>query len=261
MPEKPAETHSLIFQWTHAGLRERGLLFWMLIVLLGAAAFFYAFQVAYPQSQRFTPVPQQVLMLTPADPGARVLLQKVQDGDFLIVPPSSSAAVAVELEDHAPVFHPSFEGHKMELQDLPHKSVSVPPARLLQMDAPVLPPLDLSELKAEPMPGAKTLLIPPPLIMKLSGDLAKWEMTAAPNLAGVVLANPGNCRFKLGVNADGRVEFALPLQGKESPEVLQTLTQRLREIRFEPGGAGTQSKTGAPTWGQASFELSKGGAP
>lgn len=261
MPEKPAEPHSLTFQWTHAGLRERGLLFWMLIVLLGAAAFFYVFQVAYPQSQRFTPVPQQVLMLTPADPGSLALLQKVQDGDFLIVPPSSAAAIAVELEDHAPVFHPSFEGHKMELQDLRQRGVSVPPARLLQMDAPVLPPLDLSELKPVPVPGVRVLVAPPPLVMKLSGDLAGWKVTVPPNLTGLELADPGNCRFKLGVNAEGRVEFALPLQGKESPELLQTLTQRLREVRFQPGRAGSPPQPGVPTWGQVSFERSKGGAP
>ena len=260
MPEKPAEPHPLTFQWTHAGLRERGLLFWLVIVLLGAAAFFYVFQVAYPQSQRFTPVPQQVLMLTPADAKARAVLQKVQDRDFLIVPPTSAAAVAVELEEHAPVFHPSFEGHKMELQDLPHKSVRVPPARLLQMDAPVLPPLDLSELKAEPVPVVKASVVAPSLVMKLSGDLATWKVTAPPNLAGMDLADPGKCRFKLGVNADGQVEFVLPLQGKESPEVLQTLTQRLREVRFEPGGRASNKPAG-PTWGQVSFEWSKGGEP
>jgi hypothetical protein len=236
--------------------KARGLTFWLFVVLLGLAGFFYLFQVVYPQAQRFTPVPHHIIALNPADPAARELLNKVQDLDFLILPPSSDAAGSVSLDEYSPVFHPTFEGHKLQLQDLPQKTFSVPPARLLQVDAPVLPPPDVSGLKSQPLSSGKTKTKAPAatLKMRLSGALASRAMIHAPDLTGILLNDAATCRFQLGVRADGGVEVALPLASAETQETTQRLGDELRTMRFAPSGAKTQE----PTWGTATFEWSKG---
>lgn len=256
MPETAPEPHVLTFHWLKPVMKARGLAFWMLVVLLGLAAFFYLFQVVYPQAQRFTPVPHYIVALNPADPAARELMNKVQDMDFLILPPSSESAGTVNLEEHSPVFHPTFEGHSLQLQDLPHKAFQVPPARLLQTDAPVLPPLDFSELR--PVTATvKPVVNANPLSLKLSGPLALRAMLQPPDLTGLALSDPPACRFQLGVNPDGTVSVALPVASVESAETLQKLTAVLQSIRFAPASA----ETSGPVWGTASFEWSKGGAP
>lgn len=258
MPEEKApETNPLIFHWTIPVWKQRGLLFWMFVVLLGLAAFFYLFQVVYPQAQRFTPVPHQIVVLNPTDPAAKELMNRVHDRDFLILPPASESTSTVSLEEHAPVFHPTFEGHKLQLQDLPSKTFTVPPARLLQMDAPVLPPPDFTDLKVSPIPTVKTVTVTPSLVLRLSGPLSLRVVKRTADLSGITMADPMSCRFQLGVNADGGVDVALPLSSGEDAETIAKLTAAMQSIRFAPASV----QASAPVWGTVTFEWSKGGAP
>jgi hypothetical protein len=252
-----AETSSketpLIFHWPRPLEQGRRLIFWIGVVALGLAGFFYIFQVVYPQSQRSTPIPHQILLLDPSDPVARSILNKVQDRDFLILPGDDPGTDASRLEDHAPVFHPSYEGHKLSLQDLPHKPFTVPPARLLKVDEPVLPPLDLSELKYAAKDGqAPPKEAAPRLVMKLSGNLATRKMIHPPDLTGISPANPGAHHIQLGVDAHGRVWFTLPLRESENPAMASELTERLAQVRFEPVEEKKKDDQ-APSWGVASF--------
>jgi hypothetical protein len=253
MPESPPEPDALSFQWGKPARKARGLAFWVFVVVLALAAFFYLFQVVYPQSQRFTPVPHHIIALNPSDPAAREILNKVQDLDFLILPTASDAAGSVNLDDRSPVFHPTFEGHTLQLQDLPQKTFSVPPARLLQVDAPVLPPLDLKGIRTEPLAPGPSKAPAAKLKMRLAGPLASRAIARPPELSGILLNDAAACRFQLGVRADGSVEVALPLASTETSETTQKLGQELQAMRFAPSDAKTQE----PTWGTATFEWSK----
>ncbi len=258
MPQEAPERNPLTFQWNLSVQKQRGLVFWMFIVVLGLAAFFYLFQVVYPQAQRFTPIPHQIVALNSTDPSARELMNRVQDRDFLILPPPSDATSTVNLEEHAPVFHPSFEGHKLQLQDLPNKAFTVPPARLLQMDAPVLPLPDFSELKPVTASSAvKSVVNAPRLTVRVSGSLSLRAISRTPDLSGITMMDPSACRFQLGVNADGGVDVALPLSTAEDADTIEKLATALQTMRFAPASA----KTSAPVWGTATFEWSKGGNP
>ncbi len=248
MPQTTPES-DLIFHWKRPVVKARGLAFWIFAVLLGLAGFFYLFRVVYPQAQRFRPVPYHIVALNSADPAAREVLNKVHDVDFLILPPPSEVMGSVSLDEHAPVFHPSFEGHKLQLEDLPHQAHPIPPARLLQMDAPVLPPLDLSELKS-PVSPVKPLVKTGRLTMRMTGPLGLRAMTHPPDLGAVSLSDPSACRFQLGVNAEGVVEVALPLASIENPEALQKLGRLMQAIRFAPA----TGKDSGPMWGTATFE-------
>ena len=64
MPDLHPQTDPLTFRCGKPAPTARGLIFWMLVVLLCLAAFFYLFQVVYPQTQRFTPLPHQVIDYT-----------------------------------------------------------------------------------------------------------------------------------------------------------------------------------------------------
>jgi hypothetical protein len=248
MPHTTPET-DLTFHWKRPVVKARGLTFWIFAMVLGLAGFFYLFRVVYPQAQRFTPVPHHIVALNSADPAAREVLNKMHDVDFLILPAPSEAVGSVSLDEHAPVFHPTFEGHKLQLQDLPHQAQPIPPARLLQMDAPVLPPLDLGELKS-PVSPVKPLAKAGRLTMRMTGPLALRAMTHPPDLGAVSLSDPSTCRFQLGVNADGVVNVALPMASIENPETLQKLGRLLQAIRFAPASAGNAG----PMWGTATFE-------
>ncbi|RBP39026.1 hypothetical protein DES53_11049 [Roseimicrobium gellanilyticum] len=253
MPAETSKESPLIFHWPRPLEQGKRLIFWIGVVALGLAGFFYVFQVVYPQSQRSTPIPHQVLLLDPSDPIARAILNKVQDRDFLVLPSDDPGANAARLEDHAPVFHPSYEGHQLGLQDLPHKPFTVPPARLLKVDEPVLPPLDLSGLKRpveDAMPTSKESA--PRLVVKLTGALATRKMIHPPDLAGLAPADPGAHHIQLGVDAHGRVWFALPLRESENLVASAELTERLTRTRFEPVTVKKESAE-TPTWGVATF--------
>jgi hypothetical protein len=261
--ESPKET-PLIFHWPKPLEQGRRLIFWIGVVALGLAAFFYVFQVVYPQSQRSTPIPHQVLLLDPSDPAARAILSKVQDRDFLVLPSEDTGTGAARLEDHAPVFHPSYEGHQLSLQDLPHKPFTVPPARLLKVDEPVLPPLDLGELKraeAGSAPGAVNAA--PRLALKLTGALATRKMIHPPDLTGLSPADPAAIRIQLGVDAHGSVWFALPLRESENLQMSSDLVARLTLARFEPletkgAEGGKVPAQEPPVWGIATFAWEPG---
>lgn len=264
MPADSTKPAPLIFHWPRPLEQGKRLIFWMMVVTVGLAIFFYLFQVVYPQSQRRTPIPHQIILLDPADPTARAILSKVQDRDFLVLPGDDTVTDGVRLEEHAPLFHPSFEKHKLELQDLPHKAFTVPPARLLNLDDPPLPALDLSELKggseSANASSASAAARKPMLVMKLGGGLAGRAVVQPPDLAGVSITDPGSCQFQLGVDALGQVWFAQPLREAESPELSRSLSARLLKARFAPlpakdeGAASRLLSKEPPAWGIATFE-------
>ena len=267
MPTKDSTTPStpLTFQWDEPVRQGRRLGFWIFTVIVGLTVFFYLFQVVYPQTQRFTPVPQQVVVLNPADPAAMALLSRVQDRDYLLLPSDSDASTGPALQEHAPVFHPSFEGRQLRALDLPYKAFTVPPARLLNVDKTVLPPLDLSELKAAPAGKRDGTVSAPPaktkarLAVSFLGDLASRPLVKQPDLSLLSLEYPESCRYQLGVDAEGRVEFILPLNTSEKPEISpqansQVLDQ-LQVLQFQPLAAASpaakKSSSTTPTWGTA----------
>lgn len=267
MPSKDSNTtHApLTFQWDEPVRQGRRLGFWVFMVIVGLTVFFYLFQVVYPQTQRFTPVPQQVIVLNPADPAAMALLSRVQDRDYLLLPSDSDASAGPSLQEHAPVFHPSFEGHQLRALDLPYKAFTVPPARLLNVDKTVLPPLDLSELKSPPKEKRDGTVSAPPsgtkakLSVSFLGDLANRPLVKQPDLSLLSLEYPESCRYQLGVDAEGRVEFILPISASEKPDLspkanAQVLDQ-LQVLQFQPlaATAPADKKPGSPspTWGTA----------
>ncbi len=259
MAKKNAEPSLLNFHWHRPAGSGVRLWLWLIITALGFTSFFYLFKVVYPQTRRVTPVPQQVLLLNNTDPTARAIMNRVQDMDHLVLPTSSDITNPINLDERAPVFHPSFENHVFALQDPPYKAYKISPARLLDTKKPILPPLDLNDLKEIPtvIPLRNTA---PSLTMNLSGELAKRAILKSPNFTLLGLTDTDAYRFQLGVTSSGLVAFALPISDAANPEVTQRLLQHLNELRFESLPA-KDTVAGKPIWGIATFHWSATIAP
>jgi hypothetical protein len=240
----------LTFAWAKPRGQSRGLFFWLVVVFLGLAGFFYLFQVVYPQSQRFTPVPYQILLLDSGDTTARSVLSRAQDKDFLVLPPSLEKQETTLLQSKLPVFTPSYSKHEMELRDLPHKNFKAPPARLLRVTEPVLPLLDLSELKSEVVQPAGDEVAVPRLKVRLTGEVGQRALLKGPDLGNIAAADVGECRFQIGLDERGWVQFLLPLKNAETPELTLKIADRLKQMRFASAAEGQV----APAFGMAILE-------
>jgi hypothetical protein len=265
MPHKVASEHPLIFDWALVRSRFGRLLLAFLGVLVGLTLFFFVFRVVYPQSERFTPIPHQAVMLDPGNPATTSIMNRVRDVDYLLLPSRHQQDSAPTLQSQAPVFHPSFEGHQLTLQDLPHRQFTAPPPRLLDADAPVLPPLDLSELKSHnPRPvfaqaNTNDKKRHSRLRMKFHGLAESRLPRNVPDVFDVPVIDPGTCRFKIGIISDGRVAVALPLSTPEPPAAGASLADRVRRLRFAPLTPEMVKDAPAIEWGEISFEW--GAAP
>lgn len=267
-PETSTDPDSpLTFHWQRARSRLGKLLLALVLVLAGLTVFFYVFRVAYPHTARFTPVPHQILALDVSKPEVAAIMNKVRDVDFMVLPEKSGQRENPSLQELAPVFHPSFEGHELKLQDLPHRPFVATSPRLLDANEPVLPDLDLRELKEKASPqvggsrkdGAKSRLR-----MKLHGLPEDRLPRTLPHLGDVPVFDPAQCRFRIAVAADGRVVFALPIHAVDAEPAARWLTERVNRLRFAPladAGSGSpttpsQNPPGADQvqWGEVTFE-------
>ena len=246
MRKKGDDTEGLVFDWKRPSHRGAGLTLWFLLTVAGMGGFFYLFKVIYPQSQRFTPVPQQVFVLNPTEPAHQALMHRVRDRDYLVLPGGDDTAREIQLDEHAPVFHPSFEKHVFQLQDLPRTPINVFQARLLDPYSPVLPTPDLSGLRPiEPAPSP-----PAPsaaLTIGFSGELSQRQLKKQPDFSALSLSDPGAWRFQLGVDHDGHVIYALPLSTGEEQAATKPLLAMLSSLRFQAEQGGEEPGK-AITW-------------
>ncbi len=241
----------LIFEWNKPGHKGPGLFIWILATLLGIGFFFYLFKIGYPQTQRVTPVPQQVFMLNGALPANQALIHRVRDLDYLILSGSDDTIKEVKLEDRVPVFHPSFEKHELQVQDLPHKDFTTAPPRLLDATAPVLRAPDLSELKKmeQPLPGVASKA---ELRLHLEGPATVLKLMHQPDFNALSLSDPDAWRYQIGIEkSTGRVAFSLPINMGEPSKTGSEILKRLQELQFEPQADGTPAES--VIWSLATF--------
>lgn len=246
MPETSPPKPPLIFDWRKPKGQLGRLFLWIAVTAVALTVFFFLFRVVYPQTQRFVPVTQQIVVLNSSDPATLASINHVTDRDFMVLPSRDSRSGTVNLEERTPVFHPLYEKHELKLQDVPQRNSTVPPVRLLDVTAPILPDLDLSELQRHhPVKIATTAT---KLDLQVSGDLAARKIIFRPEFPTPVISTPEAWLFVIGVNATGRVIFALPSGNPEKNADANRLLALLQQIKFEPNAA--QSKD-TPSWGIA----------
>ncbi len=257
MPD-PAETDPpLIFDWSKPKRPTARLLLWLVVTSLGLAGFFILFRVVYQTPRHFIPATNHVTLLSPTDPAARALLQRVADRDFFVFSNNSEGKPSPSLEDLGPVFNPTFKNHELKLQDLPQRDAKPPPVRLLDVASPMLPPPDLHDMHALPAPAEPKSVSPFKLTLHFEGALANRKIVSLPDLSTLPPSLDYSAwRFQVGVDADGRVTFALPLVSAEKLTDSSAVLDLLQKVRF----AG-HSNIPSPVWGIASFEWSQSTEP
>ncbi len=250
MPETPDPKPALTFDWRQPKGQLGRLLLWLAATVVALTVFFFLFRVVYPQTQRFIPVSQQIVVLNPSDPASRASINHAQDRDFMVLPSGNQQKNAITLDDRAPVFHPLYEKHELKLQDVSQRDSTVPPVRLLDVTTPILPRLDLSELKrSAPLPEKITVTVPR-LELRLTGALASRKLIFQPDFSAAAITAPEAWLIEIGVNSEGRVIFALPTGNPEKNNEAAKLLGLMQQLRFEPD---TAQSVQTPVWGLASL--------
>ncbi len=249
MPETSPPKPALIFDWRKPKGQLGRLLLWIAATVLALTVFFFLFRVVYPQTQRFIPVAQQIVILNPLDPASLAAINHVADRDFMVIPSANQQKNALNLEDHAPVFHPLYEKHELKILDVPQRNSAVAPLRLLDVTAPILPRLDLSELHRL-LPPEKSSAAAPLLEVRVTGALASRKLTFRPEFPAAAISDPEAWRFKIGVNSGGRVTFALPTGNPEKNSEAARLIGLMQQLRFEPDAS---QAADTPVWGLATL--------
>lgn len=238
----------LTFQWVVSETTLWRLIFYAFVTVLAVGGFFFVFRVVYPESHRAPLVSRRVLLLTGDDSASRALVQRAVDQSFALLPspePDSSTQAML------PEFTPSFAGYRMRLKGLPPTALDEPKPRLSIPGRVVLPPVD--------RPSSSPLHSPPPvsekqLWVEISGSAAS-RLATAPILDGVLLLEPTRLRFRLGIDASGRVVFALPLESIDDADTQLRLQKTVENLRFRP------DPDNGLTWAQASFSWKKEDVP
>lgn len=241
------ESTPLTFQWRDRDRPLVRLVVFLCVTIAGAAGFFLLFKVVYPQPRHFPTAPQQVLILDPAQPATRDIVNRTSDENFLLLSPDSDPT-RPETAFHSllPVFRPGFAGFEMTLMDIPGEQDKKTLPRVYGIDDMPLPPI-ATVMKAK-VPAAHTPPTTPPVLrVVLRGALDKRELASSRDLAGIVITDAAAPRFRLCVNNAGLVIFALPLDGLTDPKQMRALYKGLSGLRFKPVNAP------ATQWGDASF--------
>ena len=254
--DEPDEARqALTFQWGEVERRWPSLFKWLLLTFIGMVGFSYVFKVTYPQYQVTVTAPRQVTVLNAADPATAPILQRIA-GTVLIIMPDSGSQTDLPLEPYMPFFHPSIQNHEFHLQDASHAPSPVPPARLLDPTAPVLPAMDLSQLKRTPAFSGPANAAKPTLQIQFEGPLAKRKITHLPSFASLALADPEAWKLHVGVDPRGRVAFALPVTTGALASRLPEVVALLQEMHFEAQPTPEDAPPNAEplTWDNVTFQ-------
>ncbi|MBL9133796.1 MAG: hypothetical protein JNG86_21475 [Verrucomicrobiaceae bacterium] len=227
----------LTFAWNIRDRSTMRLIGAFVVLALLMAAFFLVFRVAYPTMQRASATPQRIVVLDPADPAARAIINRAQDKSFALFPVESRDTPA---NTRLPAFEPSFRDARMHLVPmLPTPAVTRQPQLFTPATSvlPAVPPR--ATLPPQAPPAAVLRAVP-------GADLAK-RAPADLTLSDIPLADPHSVQFRAAIGAAGEVLVALPLGSIDDPALMQRLHAAITALRFKP-----DPKT-PRQWGTLSF--------
>lgn len=239
---------ALTFQWVVPETNLWRLIFYGAVTVLAVGGFFFIFRVVYPESKREPLVSRRVLVLSEKDPAARALIQRAVDQSFALLP---SPGVETAEKALLPAFSPSFAGYRMRLKGLPPSSIEEPRSSLLTPGRVVLPPIE----RTKQVPSEE---VTPPgklrLWVRVSGPAGE-RLVESHALDDAPLAEPAKLRYRVGINEQGRVIFALALESIEDAATQLRLQQVVEHLRFRP------MPDAGMMWAQATFEWQEDVAP
>jgi len=112
-----------IFDWSRDRRIWLHLTAFFLVSILIHGSGFYLFKVVYPSPARVETNSGTITFLNPSDPGARAVLQRIEDRTVFLMPPSSRSEVRVSLDESQVRFVPAFSRTELKLKSIPESDV------------------------------------------------------------------------------------------------------------------------------------------
>ena len=112
-----------IFNWKRDRRIWLHLSAFLLVSIIFHGSGFYLFKVVYPSPERVETNSGAITFLNPSDPGARAVLQRIEDRTVFLLPPSSRSDVRVSLDQSEVRFIPAFNRTELELKPIPESDV------------------------------------------------------------------------------------------------------------------------------------------
>lgn len=244
---KPGDEPPLLtFQWRERDHPLLRLSLYVFVSFASAAVFFLFFKVVYPQARHFSTAPQQLLVLDPNQSSTRDIVNRTTDENFLLLSPEAdSASAGGSTRDLFPVFRPSFAGFEMKLVDLPGEEDKRTLPRVFSIQDMPLPDSP-TVMKGQP-PASEKKDGPSALHIRVHGDLAKRDLIHTPEMKNLTLTDSNPPRFRLSVNREGLVTFALPVESLADAKLMRQLQKVVSGLRFKA------ADDAAVQWGEVTF--------
>ncbi len=242
------EKDGLIFAWKTRPRSVGHLFFWGLVTVCFLTGFLLLFRVTAPRGRAVATSVQRLTYLDPADPSARYLINRARDRSALIIPSDELAASSAAAAQY-PLFKPSFQSFEIRLKEPRSLITTVEIPKIFSANDPVLPPLPPPTAAISARVGKARLK------WEFSGSLAVRGITRQPDLEGITLLEPARMKVRIGVAANGRPVFVMPISTGDDAETVKRLLAALALMRFAVDGAEVE-------WDDASFswQVEKGGA-
>jgi hypothetical protein len=185
--------------------------------------FFVVFRITYPVVQQADAVPQHLLVLDPADPASLAVIHRAQDRSFGLVPAEPTDA---RMMTPLPAFTPSYAGAELKLRPMVAVAETTRQPRLFSASTSVLAdvPPRAARLPAETPPSVLRAVLPAELSRRAGEAL---------EIKDVLVTDPENARFRIAVDASGKVTQVLPLFASAEPEVTGRLRKAIQALRFK----------------------------
>lgn len=245
MKHRRAEDSGLIFDWHRKEARAPWLAAFLLLTLFGIASLFIIFRIVTPDAPRMIARPQQMILLNPEVPAERALIHRAMDRSFTLLPNESPTFSSLPSAAAIPGFRPGIRGYEMKLKSPGSQTPSSDdnaPLPVMTFDD-ILPPLPVATTSSAP--SAR----PPSWLRLRITSAAGRKLLTSTAWQDIPLTDPERVAFRIGIDAGGRVQIAMPLNASEDPEIMDRLRSAITGTRFEPRPA----KGGDLEWAEAGF--------
>ena len=236
----------LLFDWDRREHTTTWFLVWLLITGLGFASLFIVFRIVTPEATKLSARAQQMMVLNPAVPAERALINRAMDFSFTLLPSEVSIKPEVPPAAKLPDFSAALSRFELKLKAPNASLVTRERPRLFAQDIDVLPPLSAVVLPRKPEQASK-------LHVKLSGGLAD-RLISDVTLRDIPLSDSARPTFRIAVGNLGQVLMALPLHASDDPAIMVKLHAALTQMRFKPDGKDVE-------WAQVGFAWEKESTP
>lgn len=197
-----AAQSNLLFNWGPPRRRARALLLFIAASLGLHALCFYIFQIVYPPAVVLVPPPARVNLISNQTEEGRALLRWADAEDPALLTTTMPAPGSKWRELPRIEHVPSYMSERVTLKQLPPLNVDLAPPSV-QPPQPVR-----TSRRVAPKPRVAA-----PTSVELSEEIAALGAAKFPetNFTASTNEQPENVRFRIAVNARGKVQYAFPL--------------------------------------------------